>query len=576
MNEANKTMARTHTNHHSGGQILVNTLENLGVTRIFSVPGESYLPVLDALYDSTIENTVCRQEGGAAMAAEAWGKITGKPGICIVTRGPGAMNASAGVHVAQQDSTPMILFVGQINSRARHREGFQELDYVAIFGSMAKWVAEIDTADRMEEMVTRAWSMAINGRPGPVVLALPENILQQTCATQLVEKDTTNPPWLRNLPIATYPCPQQVRAFYVLLQEAKKPLLIVGGSRWSTHAAWQLQAFAETHGIPVACVFRRQMLFNHSHPNYAGDLGLGANPALLNAVLDADVVVLLNTRFSEIPSQNFTLLNIPRPKQTLIHIHSSADELGKYYHAHLAIQADPISMMDALAHPLTSNTTISPARQQHVATCHQHYQQWSTLPTRAFPGNVSMSSIMATLAKQLPSNAIITNGAGNYASWIHRFWRFTEYATQLAPTSGSMGYGLPAAIAAKLAKPDRTVVCFAGDGCFQMTMQELGSAVQARANIIILLFDNGIYGTIRMHQERHFPGRESGTRMVNPNFAQLGAAYGIPTYTVATSTDFKPALQQALLANLPTLIHIHLDEQVITPTQTLDEIRDGK
>ena len=551
----------------NGGQLVVKALQAHGVKRLFSVPGESYLPVLDALYDSPIENTVCRQEGGAAMMAEAWGKATGTPGICFVTRGPGATNASAGIHVAHQDSTPMILFVGQINSAIRHREGFQELDYRQVFGSMAKWVAEIDTADRVQEMIARAWSIATSGRPGPVVLVLPEDCLADTAPYQ-----TMHP----NHPVSSYPHPQQLNKLLSTLDQAKQPMLIVGGSGWNTLACAQLTEFAESLNLPVAVSFRRQMLFDHRHSHYAGDVGLGINPELAHRIKQADVLVLLNTRFSEVPSQNYTLVDIPQPQQTLIHIHSDSAELGKMYNANLAIQADPVSLMEALTNK-TSKRQDKPS--QHVMDCHKSYLNWSQLPTRSYPGQLQMPHVIGTMQELLSADTIITNGAGNYATWIHRFWRFRNFGSQLAPTSGSMGYGLPAAIAGKLAnmdntdESDRTVVCMAGDGCYQMTMQELASAVQANAKIIIIVVDNGIYGTIRMHQERHYPERVSGTNMVNPDFSLLAKAYDIFSAKIDDNADFAPALEQAMKETGPSLLHLILDEEAITPGQTISEIR---
>ncbi len=545
----------------SGGQLVVKTLEHLGCERIFSVPGESYLEVLDALYDSPINNTICRQEGGAAMMAEAWGKATNSPGICFVTRGPGATNASAGLHVAQQDSTPMILFIGQINSAIRHREGFQELDYRQVFGSMAKWVAEIDSAERVEEMVGRAWSIATSGRQGPVVLVLPED-----CLAEQAKFNASKP---RISPVSSA-SEDQLKQLTHMLDQAKQPLVIAGGSGWGASSCRQLQAFAESFNLPVAVSFRRQMLFDHLHSHYAGDVGLGINPQLAESIRQADVVVLFNARFSEVPSQNYSLLNIPYPQQQLIHIYPDSNEHGKLYAADLNIIATPKSLLSALQNYRSTHRAV---RQSHVEHCHNNYLSWSELPQRQYPGSVQMPYIVNTMQALLPEDAIIANGAGNYATWIHRFWRFRQYGTQLAPTSGSMGYGLPGAIAGKLANPEKTVVCMAGDGCFQMTMQELATAVQAQANIIVILIDNGIYGTIRMHQEKRFPGRVSGTHMVNPEFAQLADAYGIFSAKVTCNEDFIVALEQALHAQSPSLIHVVIDPQTITPGQTIEEIR---
>ena len=549
----------------SGGALIVDALEAHGVKQLFCVPGESYLEVLDALHDSTIVTTSARQEGGAAMMAEAWGKLHGTPGICFVTRGPGATNASAGIHVAQQDSTPMILFIGQINSQLRHREAFQEVDYGQYLGSMAKWVAEIDSPDRIIEMVSRAWSVATSGRPGPVVLVLPEDTLSGTAISTKIKPFEV---------LETYPSSADLQHLANLLEQANKPIIIMGGSRWCADSVAHIATFAEQFKVPVACSFRRQMLFNHNHPNYAGDVGLGINPDLKSAISDADLVILMGGRFSEVPSQNYQLLGVHDTQQQLIHIHASAEELGRVYRADLAIHASPKALAKGLSQ-LNPTQKTTPERFDHLARCHKNYQNWSSLPTEAHPGEVQMPAIMAHLATSLPKNAIITNGAGNYATWIHRFWKFSEYGTQLAPTSGSMGYGLPAAVAAKMAFPNKTVIAFAGDGCFQMTMQEFGTAVQAKAAVVVLVIDNGMYGTIRMHQELHFPDRISVTNLVNPDFCALAKAYGAYAFQVTNSDQFPQALSAAIAAKKPALIHIKLDPQALTPSKTLNQIRDG-
>ena len=548
----------------SGGALIVDALEAHGVKQLFCVPGESYLEVLDALHDSTIVATSARQEGGAAMMAEAWGKLHGTPGICFVTRGPGATNASAGIHVAQQDSTPMILFIGQINSQLRHREAFQEVDYGKVFGSMAKWVAEIDSPDRIIEMVSRAWSVATSGRPGPVVLVLPEDTLSGTAISTKIKPFEV---------LETYPSSADLQHLANLLEQANKPIIIMGGSRWDADSVAHIEAFVERFKVPVACSFRRQMLFNHNHPNYAGDVGLGINPDLKLAISDADLIILMGGRFSEVPSQNYQLLGVHDTQQQLIHIHASAEELGRVYRADLAIHASPKALAKGLSQ-LNPTQKTTPERFDHLARCHKNYQNWSSLPTEAHPGEVQMPAIMAHLATSLPKNAIITNGAGNYATWIHRFWKFSEYGTQLAPTSGSMGYGLPAAVAAKMAFPNKTVIAFAGDGCFQMTMQEFGTAVQAKAAVVVLVIDNGMYGTIRMHQELHFPDRISVTNLVNPDFCALAKAYGAYAFQVTNSDQFPQALSAAIAAKKPALIHIKLDPQALTPSKTLNQIRD--
>ena len=548
----------------TGGELVVDALEAHGVKQLFCVPGESYLEVLDALHDSPIVATSARQEGGAAMMAEAWGKLHGTPGICFVTRGPGATNASAGIHVAQQDSTPMILFIGQINSQLRHREAFQEVDYGQFFGSMAKWVAEIDSPDRITEMVSRAWSVATSGRPGPVVLVLPEDTLSGTASSTKIKPFEV---------LETYPSSADLQHLANLLEQANKPIIIMGGSRWDADSVAHIEAFVERFKVPVACSFRRQMLFNHNHPNYAGDVGLGINPDLKLAISNADLVILMGGRFSEVPSQNYQLLGVHGAQQQLIHIHASAEELGRVYRADLAIHASPKALAQGLLQ-LNPTLKVSQQRLDHLSKCHKNYQNWSSLPTEAHPGEVQMPAIMAHLATSLPKNAIITNGAGNYATWIHRFWKFSEYGTQLAPTSGSMGYGLPAAVAAKMAFPNKTVIAFAGDGCFQMTMQEFGTAVQAKAAVVVLVIDNGMYGTIRMHQELHFPDRISVTDLVNPDFCALAKAYGAFATQVTNSNQFPQAFSAAVAAKKPALIHIKLDPQALTPSKTLNQIRD--
>ena len=548
----------------TGGELVIDALEAHGVKQLFCVPGESYLEVLDALHDSPIAATSARQEGGAAMMAEAWGKLHGTPGICFVTRGPGATNASAGIHVAQQDSTPMILFIGQINSQLRHREAFQEVDYGQFFGSMAKWVAEIDSPDRITEMVSRAWSVATSGRPGPVVLVLPEDTLSGSAMSTNIKPFSA---------LETYPSSADLQHMANLLEQANNPIIIIGGSRWCAHSVAQIETFVEQFNVPVACSFRRQMLFNHHHPNYAGDVGLGINPHLKSAIGTADLVILMGGRFSEVPSQNYQLLGVHGAQQQLIHIHASAEELGRVYRADLAIHASPKALAQGLSQ-LTPTLKVPQQRLDHLKQCHNSYRDWSSLPTEAHPGEVQMPAIMAYLAASLPANSIITNGAGNYATWIHRFWKFSEYGTQLAPTSGSMGYGLPAAVAAKIAFPNKTVVAFAGDGCFQMTMQEFGTAVQAKAAVVVLVIDNGMYGTIRMHQELHFPNRVSVTDLVNPDFCALAKAYGAFATQVTNSAQFPQALSDAMRANKPALIHIKLDPQALTPSQTLNQIRD--
>ncbi len=544
----------------TGGELLVEALERHGAERVFCVPGESYLAVLDALYDASIPVTVCRQEGGAAMMADAWGKLTGKPGVCMVTRGPGATNASAGVHVAAQDSTPMILFIGQIERGMREREAFQEIDYRQMFGGIAKWVAEIDHADRVPEFISRAYHVATSGRPGPVVLALPEDML--------VEKaDAPQPPaWTQ---VETHPGLTQMADLQKRLWAAERPIAILGGSRWSEEAVAGFTRFAERFDLPVACSFRRQMLFDNLHPNYAGDVGIGINPKLLARVKSSDLILLVGGRLSEMPSQSYSLLEIPSPTQQLVHVHPDAEELGRVYRPAQAIHASPTAFCKA-AEGLQPPSELKGAGE--AAKAHQNYLDWSGARPQV-PGNLQMAGVMEWLEANLPEDAVCTNGAGNYATWLHRFHRFRRYATQAAPTSGSMGYGLPAAVAAKLAFPEREVVCFAGDGCLQMTMQEFGTACQDGANIIVLVIDNGMYGTIRMHQERTYPGRPSATKLVNPDFAALARSYGAFGETVETTDAFGPAYERARAAGTPAILHLKLDPEAITPAASLSQIR---
>jgi acetolactate synthase-1/2/3 large subunit len=547
----------------TGGKLIVEALEANGVERIFCVPGESYLAVLDALHDSPIKTIVCRQEGGAAMMADCEGRLTGKPGICFVTRGPGATNASAGVHIAMQDSIPMLLFIGQIAGHAREREAFQEVNYKRFFGDIAKWVVEIDRAERIPELLTRAFAVATSGRPGPVVISLPEDML-----TAEVEA----PAALPAVPVATVPGDAEMRHAMELLANAKRPIAILGGTRWSAQAKSDFEKAAEAWALPVGCSFRRQMLFDNLHPCYAGDIGIGPNPQLAAAVKEADVVLLIGGRFGEMPSSDYTLIKSPYPDQKLIHVHADANELGRVYRPTVAINASPDAFAAAFA---KTAPKAPPAWEDRTETIHKAYLDWST-PPESGPGKVHMGPIMTYLESVLPDDAIMTNGAGNYATWVHRFHRFRRYGTQAAPTSGSMGYGTPAAVAAKTLFPDRTVVCFAGDGCFLMNGQEFATAVQYDLPIIVVLVNNGIYGTIRMHQEREYPGRVSGTDLKNPDFAELARAYGGHGELVETTADFAPAFERARSSGKPAIIEVRLDPEAITPTRTMTQIREKR
>ncbi len=547
----------------TGGRLIVDALEANGVDRVYCVPGESYLAVLDALHDSPIRTIVCRQEGGAAMMADCEGKLTGKPGICFVTRGPGATNASAGVHIAMQDSTPMILFIGQIASHAREREAFQEVDYRAFFGPIAKWATEIEDAARIPEIVTRAFSVATSGRPGPVVIALPEDMLSS---------EVEAPAALPHVPVETRPGEPEMRRLVDLLGKAKRPFAILGGSRWTADAKSAFEKAAEAWALPVGCSFRRQMLFDHLHPCYAGDVGIGPNPKLAAYIKKADLVLLVGGRLGEMPSSDYTLLKSPYPDQTLVHIHADPGELGRVYRPTVAINASSAAFAEAFARTAPPAT---PAWTDETERLHAAYLDWST-PPETGPGPVQMGPIMSYLETVLPDDAIITNGAGNYATWVHRFHRSRRFATQAAPTSGSMGYGMPAAVAAKALFPERMVVAFAGDGCFLMNGQEFATAVQYGLPVVVIVVNNGTYGTIRMHQEREYPGRVSGTDLVNPDFAALARAYGGHGETVEKTADFAPAFERARASGKPAIVEVKLDPEAITPTRTLTQIREGR
>ena len=545
----------------TGGELLVQCLEAANIDRIFSIPGESYLAVLDALHQSPIQNIVTRHESGAAMMAEADGKMTGRPGIAFVTRGPGATNAAAGVHIARQDSTPMILFVGQVARDMRGRDAFQEVDYRQTFRDLAKWVDEIDDADRIPEILARAFHTATSGRPGPVVLALPEDMLRD-----LTRVEPINPAISHTKPAALDLA--TVAAVELALTDAKAPIMILGGSSWSASDSEAAQRFAERNDLPVACTFRRQHLFPSTHPCYAGDIGIGPNPKLKARIEEADLVLMVGTRMSEISAQGYALFDIPKPKQKLIHVLPDSDELGRVYQPDLSCPVKP----GAFFRSFGDRPEISEGR---AKAAHQDYLAWTKIPDRESDG-VSMERVIAALQTHAPDDVILTNGAGNYSGWMHRYWRFAGVESYLGPTSGSMGYGLPAAIAAKLRYPWRPVVCFAGDGCFQMTSQELGTAAQWGVPVIVLVIDNGSYGTIRMHQERDFPGRVSGTVIVNPDFAAIARAYGGIGETVTTNAEVEPAIERALGADRLTVLHIKTDLDAITPATTIGALRDAK
>lgn len=554
-NKVNKT-------NRTGGEILVAQLLNQGVDRVFCVPGESYLAVLDALYDTDIQIIICRQEGGAAMMAEAYSKLTGKPGVCMVTRAPGATNAYAGVHIAKQDSTPLILLVGQIGTGMRERKAFQEMDYRAVFGDQTKWATEIDDVARIPEIMSRAFHTATSGNPGPVVIALPENMLTDKAQVE-------DAPALKEIPLS--PSEQQLDTAITMLLKSENPIIIAGGSRWSKNSVTELVKFAEKTGIPVAVEFRRQMLFPHSHPCYAGDIGLGINPKLLQRVKDSDCIMLLGGSMSEVPSQGYTLLNIPTTEQPLIHIHPDINELNRVYQAQLAVN----STAEAWLQALNKADSINKNWQELSTTAHDDYLSWTDLSKNKSPGDLTMAHIMTLLREKLPKDAIMCNGAGNYATWLHRYYRFEQFGTQLAPTSGSMGYGLPAAVAAKQYAPDKPVICFAGDGCFLMHGQEFATAIQYDLPIVVLIFDNGMYGTIRMHQEKDYPNRVSGTYLKNPDFANYAKAFGGHGERVEKNEDFEAAFERAINSGKPAIVHCLLNPEAITPDRTLSQIRES-
>ncbi|MFN0038961.1 MAG: thiamine pyrophosphate-binding protein [Burkholderiales bacterium] len=545
----------------SGGRILVDQLKIHGADTAFCVPGESYLAVMDALYDErkTIRLIVCRQEGGAAFMAEAYGKLTGKPGICMVTRGPGATNASIGVHTAFQDSTPMILLVGQVGGDIVEREAFQEMDYRRMYGQMTKWVAQIDRADRIPEYLSHAFHLAVSGRPGPVVLALPEDMLTET----VVADDAR--PYRR---IKAHPGNTDLEALRALLMKSERPLVILGGGDWSEGACRDMAAFVQANNLPVTCSFRRQDLFDNRHANYCGDVGIGINPLLADTVRNADLILSIGARLGEMTSAGYTLFRLPHSKQKLVHVHPGGEELGRVYQADLMINSGMREFAQALA---GSPRVDASAWRDWTQQARQNYLK--NLEHGAMPGQLDMGEIVAFLRRRLPANAILTNGAGNYSGWVQRFYQYTGFRTQLAPTNGAMGYGVPSGVAAKLVHPERTVVSFSGDGCFLMNGQELATAVQYKLAVIFIVVNNSMYGTIRMHQEREFPARVHATSLVNPDFAALASAYGLHGELVEKTSDFVPAFERALAAGKPALLELRIDPEAISTRTTLSAIR---
>ncbi len=547
----------------SGGRILVDQLVIQGVERITCVPGESFLAALDAMHDVEIDVLICRHEGGAAMMAEAYGKLTGRPGICFVTRGPGATNAAHGVHIAAHDSTPLILFVGQAERAMLGRECFQEIDHKQLFRNIAKWVVEIDRAERIPELIARAFRIATQGRPGPVVVSLPEDMLTESAKCM-------NAP--RIVPVASAPSMNDILLFRALLTQAQSPLLILGGSGWNEAGYEAIHEFASRFELPVTTSFRRTHLFDAHHPSYAGDMGFGVNPALAQRVMQADLIVMIGARLGEVPSSSYSLLDIPKPKQSLIHVHPDPEEIGRVYQPDLGIVAASNHMAMALKDLIVPTTR---AWVKKTAQAHQDYLDWTEAP-KHIPGDFQYGEVIVWLRNRLPRDTIVCNGAGNYAIWVHRFWRHQMLGSQLAPTSGSVGYSVPAGVMAKRQFPDRPVVVFSGDGCFLMQGQEFAVAVQYGIQVIVIIIDNGMYGTIRMHQERNYPNRVIGTDLRNPDFAALSRAYGGHGETVHATSEFEPAFERALTSGKPSIIHCFLDPQAITPSKTMEQIARGE
>ena len=539
-----------------GGKLLVDQLVVHGADTAFCVPGESYVALLDGLYESPIRLITCRHEAGAANMADAYGKLTGRPGICIVTRGPGATHASVGVHTAFQDSTPLILLVGQVASDQEEREAFQELDYRRVFGQMAKWVAQIDQVDRIPELVARAFATACSGRPGPVVLSLPEDML----ATQSDARDA-----LRFNAAQAHPGAEQLERLHALLQRAERPLAIVGGADWTLAASEAMREFLEANELPAGAAFRRQDALDNDSPSYVGDVGIGINPKLAARVREADLLLVVGPRLGEMTTSGYTLLESPTPAQTLVHVHPGAEELGRVYRPELPI----LSGMEQFARAVRELRVESRWR-DWTTGARAEFEEWQRHDP--MPGSLDLGDCIAHLRERV-RDAIVTNGAGNFTVWVHRFWRWHHYGTQLAPTSGAMGYGVPAAVAAKAVFPDGVVICFAGDGDFLMAGQELATAMQYELPVVIIVVNNGMYGTIRMHQERQFPGRVVGTDLVNPDFAAYARAFGAHGETVTETAAFPAALERALAAGTSAVLELRTDPEAINPRTTLTAIR---
>lgn len=547
------------TNLPHGGIILVRQLVREQVSRVFSVPGESFLNVLDGLYNSTIQNIVCRNESGASFMAEAYGKLTGRPGIAFVTRGPGASNASGGIHTAKQDSTPMILFIGQVKSTHRGREAFQEINYSKFLGDQCKWVHEIQSVDEIPKVVGKAFFVARSGRPGPVAISLPEDILDQKSDIEPQRSIALHP----SLPTKT-----QLEKLVSCIETATQPLIVAGGSLWSQKCNQMLEGLSHKTGIPVATAFRRQDRFNNQHPNYAGDLTVGMNLKLAEIVEECDLLLLLGTRFGDIPSKGFTIPSMQARKKTVVHNYPSSEEIGLNHKTDLAICCQPQDLLVAISSiPVQMKNDLT----AWTSKCRSSYQQW--IRVKDVPGQVKFPEILTWLSNNLPEDTIITNGAGNYAAFMHRYFQPKRFGTQFGSTSGSMGYGLPAAISAKLEHPERTVVCLAGDGCLQMSINEMSTISQYGLKVIVLVANNGIFGTIRMHQERAFPHRVSGTDLFNPDYVMLANAYGWHGERVVETSQFAETFERSLHADKPALIELQLDPEALSPNETISGLR---
>jgi acetolactate synthase-1/2/3 large subunit len=545
----------------TGGRILADQLRIHGADVAFGVPGESYLALLDALHGGPIRLVTCRMEAGAANMAEAYGKLTGRPGICLVTRGPGATHASVGVHTARQDSTPMLLIVGQVARRHLGREAFQEVDFEAMFAPLAKWACEVTEQERIPELVSRAYHVACSGRPGPVVLSFPEDVLADSAEVADAEPYRI---------VQAHPGSDDMERLAELLSGAERPLAIVGGGGWTEQASSDVRAFAEAWGLPTVASFRCQSYVDNESPVYCGWAGVGIDRKLAGRIREADLLLVLGARLGEATTDGYTLVEPPTPRQRLVHVHADPDELGRVYQGDLLVNAGPAQAAAAAA-------ALEPADGSRWKEWREALREeyLETLELRDVPGELDLGRVVAHLREHLPAEAILTNGAGSFTVWLQRLYRFRRFGTQIAPTSGAMGYGVPAAVAAKIVQPERTVVCLAGDGDFLMAGQELATAVQEEAPIVILVVNNGMYGTIRMHQEREYPGRETGTRLVNPDFAAYARAFGAHGEVVERTADFAGAFERALSAGRPALLELRVDPEAVAPRTTLSQIREA-